>query len=57
MQRQLDQKSYSATQQEEETILKSIFYSGKFQNHIRVSTLDDLTQTVYSYIKQSYNLL
>jgi hypothetical protein len=53
----LDLKFYSATQQEEDPILKSIFYSGKFQNHIRVSTLDDVTKTVYSYIKQSYQLL
>jgi len=52
----LDLKFYSATQQEE-PILKSIFYSGKYQNHIRVSKLEDLTQTVYNYIKQSYKLL
>ena len=57
MKKELDLKFYSATQQEEEPILKSIFYSGKFENHIRVSKLEDLTQTVYSYIKQSYQLL
>jgi hypothetical protein len=57
MKKELDLKFYSATQQEEEPILKSILYSGKFQNHIRVSKLEDLTQTVYSYIKQSYHLL
>ena len=57
MKKELDLKFYSATQQEEEAILKSIFYSGKFENHIRVSKLEDITQTVYSYIKQSYQLL
>jgi hypothetical protein len=57
MKKQLDLKFYSATQQEEEPILKSIFYSGKFENHIRVSTIDELTQTVYTFIKQSYQLL
>ena len=57
MKKELDLKFYSATQQEEEPILKSIFYSGKFENHIRVSKLEDLTQTVYSFIKQSYQLL
>ncbi len=57
MKKELDLKFYSATQQEEEPILKSIFYSGKFENHIRVSKLEDLTQTVYTYIKQSYQLL
>lgn len=57
MKKMLDLKFYSETQLEEETILKSFFYSGKFQNHIRVSTLEDLTQTIYNYIKQSYQLL
>lgn len=57
MKKELDLKFYSTTQQEEEPILKSIFYSGKFQNHIRVSKLEHLTQTVYSYIQQSYQLL
>lgn len=57
MKKELDVKFYSATHIEEELIFKSIFYSGKFQNHIRVSKLEDLTQTVYQYIKQSYLLL
>ena len=57
MKKELDLKFYSATQQEEEPIIKSASYSGKFENHIRVSKLEDLTQTVYAYIKQSYQLL
>jgi membrane protease subunit (stomatin/prohibitin family) len=57
MKKELDVKFYSTTQLEEEPIIKSIFYSGKYQNHIRVSKLEDLTQTVYTYIKQSYQLL
>jgi Domain of unknown function (DUF5655) len=57
MKKELDLKFYSATQQEEDPILKSISYSGKFENHIRVSKLEDLTQTVYAYLKQSYQLL
>ena len=57
MKKELDLKFYSATHQEEELLLKSIAYSGRFENHIRVSTLDDLTPTVYNYIKQSYQLL
>ena len=57
MKKELDLKFYSAKQQEEEPIFKSIFYSGRFQNHIRVSKLEDLTQTVLRYIKQSYHLL
>jgi hypothetical protein len=57
MKKVLDLKFYSATQQEEEPILKSVFYSGKFENHIRVSTLEDLTPIVFSYIKKSHQLL
>ena len=57
MKKELDLKFYSTTQQEEEPIIKSISYSGKFENHIRVSKLEDLTQTVYAYIKKSYQLL
>jgi hypothetical protein len=57
MKKELDLKFYSKTEKEEEPILKSIFYSGKFENHMRVSKLEDLTQSVYNYIKQSYYLL
>jgi hypothetical protein len=57
MKKALDLKFYSATQQEEEPIVKSILYSGKYENHIRVATLEDVTPTVYNYIKQSYSLL
>ena len=57
MKKVLDLKFYSATQQEAEPILKSIFYSSKFENHIRVATLEDLTPRVFNFIKQSYKLL
>jgi Domain of unknown function (DUF5655) len=57
MKKELDLKFYSATQQEEEPIFKSLPYSGKFENHIRVAKLEDLTQNVYAFIKQSYQLL
>jgi hypothetical protein len=57
MKKQLDLKFYSEKEQEEFPIIKSIFYSGKYENHIRVSTLDDLNQTIFAYIKQSYQLL
>lgn len=57
MKKQLDLKFYSEKEQEEFPIIKSIFYSGKYENHIRVSTLDDLNQAIYAYIKQSYQLL
>jgi len=57
MKKELDLKFYSETQLEEEPIVKSIFYSGKYENHIRVSSIEQLTSNVYQYIKQSYQLL
>jgi len=57
MKKQLDLKFYSEKEQEEFPIIKSIFYSGKYENHIRVSSLSELTSNVYSLIKQSYKLL
>jgi hypothetical protein len=57
MKKVLDLKFYSATHQEEDPIVKSIFYSGKYENHIRLATLDDITPTIYSHLKQSYLLL
>lgn len=57
MQKVLNLKFYTATEQEDELIIKSVAYSGKFENHIRVAKLADLTTTVFAYIKQSYNLL
>ena len=57
MKTQLDLKFYSDAEQSEFPIIKSIAYSGKFVNHIRVSTLDDLTKEVFSFIKKSYRLL
>lgn len=57
MKKQLDLKFYSETEKEEFPIIKSIFYSGKYENHIRVSNVEELTPTIYGYIKQSYTLL
>jgi hypothetical protein len=57
MKKTLDLKFYSETEQEDFPIIKSVFYSGKFENHIRVSTLDELTKVVYKHIKTSYQLL
>lgn len=57
MKKQLDLKFYSETEKEEFPIIKSIFYSGKYENHIRVSNVEELTPTIYGYIKQSYILL
>ena len=53
MKKALDLKFYTATQQEEVPIIKSVLYSGKFENHIRVSKLEDITPIVYVYLSNS----
>lgn len=57
MKKQLDLKFYTATEQDEFPILKSIFYSGKYENHVRVSELAELNTTIFKQIKESYLLL
>lgn len=57
MKNQLDLKFYSETEQVELPIIKSIFYSGKYENHIRIATSSELNQTIYNLIKQSYKFL
>ncbi len=57
MKKQLDLKFYAEKEQEGAPIVKSTFYSGRFENHIRIATLDELTETVFAYLKQSYQLL
>ena len=57
MKKQLDLKFYSEKEQYEFPIIKSVFYSGKFENHIRVSMLSELTPAIFKHIKQSYNIL
>jgi hypothetical protein len=56
MKKQLDIKFYSEKEQNEFPIIKSTIWNSKFENHIRLSTLDELTPNVYSLIKQSYQL-
>ncbi len=57
MQKQLDLKFFSAAALEEAPVIKSIYYSGRYSNHIRIAALDELTKTVYTLIKNSYKLL
>lgn len=41
MKKQLDVKFYSEKELDEFPIIKSVFYSGKFENHICLSTLEE----------------
>lgn len=57
MKKQLDLKFYSKEEQEGYPIIKSVFYSGKYENHIRISALDELEPTIFNFLKESYLLL
>jgi hypothetical protein len=57
MRKQLDIKFYSLKELDEFPIIKSIFYAGKFENHIRVSSIEELSPAVFKHIRQSYKIL
>ncbi|MBY0424802.1 MAG: hypothetical protein K2Q22_04120 [Cytophagales bacterium] len=56
MKTQLDIKFYSETEQNDFPVIKSLIWNSKYENHIRISTLDELTTEIYSYIKKSYQI-
>jgi len=53
----LDLKFYSTRLPEDSIVTKSTLYSKKYENHIRMTSLDNLTPRVFALIKQSYDLL
>jgi len=53
----LDLKFYSTEQQLCPPFFKSTQISKKFENHIRISKLEELTPTLQRFIRQSYELL
>jgi Domain of unknown function (DUF5655) len=57
MKKELDIKFYSINPLEDEVLNKTVFYSGKFEHHIRVSKPEDLTPHVLRLLKQSYQFL
>lgn len=56
MKKQLDIKFYSEKEQTESPILKSLLWNSKYENHILISRLDELTTEIYNFIKQSYKI-
>ena len=56
MKKQLDIKFYSEKEQNDFPIIKSVLWNSKYENHIRIAGLDDLTPGIYSLIKKSYYL-
>ena len=54
MKTQLDLKFYSDTEQTQFPIIKSVVWNSKYENHIRIASLDELTPNLYHLIKKSY---
>jgi len=54
--KELDLKFYSKTEIESPLILKSILCSGKYENHIRVVSLEDRHPKILTFIRKSYDL-
>jgi hypothetical protein len=57
MSRMLDIKFYSAEAIQDGLVKKSIPYAGKYENHVRLSTSDEVTGKVFFYLRRSYDLL
>jgi Domain of unknown function (DUF5655) len=57
MKKHLDLKFYSTKLPEGLIITKSTLYKSRYENHISLSALKDLTPRVYKLIKESYDLL
>ena len=57
MKTQLDLKFYSTEENHEPPIKKSIPYSGRYENHIRLSRVEEVSVRVLSLVKRSYDLL
>ncbi|MFI5159941.1 MAG: DUF5655 domain-containing protein [Sphingobacteriales bacterium] len=57
MKKWLDLKFYSEKKTEVSFIYKSDLYGKRYQNYIRLTTLDQLTPRVFALVKESYWLL
>ena len=57
MQKVLDLKFYSAEKIEQAPVSKSITVGKRFQNNVRLSSVNDLRPQLFSWIRESYELL
>ncbi|MEO3402837.1 DUF5655 domain-containing protein [Mucilaginibacter sp. CAU 1740] len=57
MKKWLDIKFYSAAAHPEKPVIKSVAAGRKFENHIRVDSLDDIRPALFVYIRESYELM
>ncbi len=57
MQKQLDLKFYSRKQIQDAIITKCNLYGSKYENHLRLSDADELRPQLFSWIRESYDML
>ncbi|SEN03471.1 hypothetical protein SAMN05192574_102249 [Mucilaginibacter gossypiicola] len=57
MKKWLDLKFYSSTPHKEKLIVKSVAAGKKYENHIRLSNVDELKPGIFVYIRESYELV
>jgi hypothetical protein len=56
MKKELDLKFYSKVLHPEKPVIKSVATGNKFENHIRISQLDDIRPGLFVYLRESYEL-
>jgi predicted transport protein len=56
MKKELDLKFYLDKPNDEFPIYKNVEYAGRFEHHIRVSTLEEIDNQIIGFVKSSYNL-
>lgn len=56
MKKELDIKFYSAVEHRDKPVTKSLAVGNKFENHIRISTLDQLRPGIFQYLRESFDL-
>ena len=57
MKKELDIKFYSKVPHPEKPVLKSVGSGNKFENHVRIALLDDLRPALFTYLRESYQIL
>jgi hypothetical protein len=56
MKKELDIKFYLPEKSDSEQIFKSTLYGGKWEHHIRLSELEQLSDEVFSFLRKSYEM-
>ncbi|PTQ96581.1 hypothetical protein C8P68_10466 [Mucilaginibacter yixingensis] len=56
MKKELDLKFYSAAVNPEKPVIKSVAVGKKFENHIRINSVEDIKPGLFVYLRESYEL-